>query len=415
MEIIKDKKGADILVRQLLNIGEAMYQAGGEISRIEDTLHRMGKRYGAKHVSVYAITSSIVLTAEFEEDYSVTQIRRITNRGGINCQKMEELNQLCRDCEKNPVGVDELKERVAEITNEAPQKLLVYIGQFIAVVAFTFFFGGNMVDAAVAAIGAIVICLMQHYFKKYFSAEFFFNIVVSFVTGIVVAFASMLIPNLHVNQILIGDIMVLIPGIAITNSIRYIFSGDIVSSLEKLMDSLIQAFGIAIGFMLSLLVSNVDLIDAVPLHEPYKSIVQIIAAGGGTLGFCIAFNMKIKHIIVPTIGGVICWSTYLLVQNNISMVFVATLISAIIIGTYGNIFARVIKVPTTVLYIPACVPLIPGGNLYYMALSILSSDWSKFMYNLVLLCIYTFGISIGLAIAGEFEKMIIKMKRRQLK
>lgn len=150
-----------------------------------------------------------------------------------------------------------------------------------------------------------------------------------------------------------------------------------------------------------------------PLLEPYKSVVQIIAAGIGTMGFCIAFNMKKKHIIIPTIGGVICWSTYLLVRNNINMVFVAALISAVIIGIYGNIFARVIKVPTTILYIPACVPLIPGGNLYYMALSMLSSDWSKFMYNLMLLSIYTFGISMGLAIVGEFEKMIIKIKRGQ--
>lgn len=28
-----------------------MYQSGGEISRIEDSLHRLGKKYGAKHVS----------------------------------------------------------------------------------------------------------------------------------------------------------------------------------------------------------------------------------------------------------------------------------------------------------------------------------------------------------------------------
>ena len=39
--------------------------------------------------------------------------------------------------------------------------------------------------------------------------------------------------------------------------------------------------------------------------------------------------------------------------------------------------------------------------------------WSKFMYNLMLLSIYTFGISMGLAIVGEFEKMIIKIKRGQ--
>jgi len=410
MEQIENKKDAELLIRQLLNIGEAMYQSGGEISRIEATLHRLGKSYGAKHVSAYAITSSIVLTAEFSEDFSITQIRRITNRSSFNCLRMEELDRLCRDCEMNPIPVKELQQKILSILAEKPDMRLVYLGQLLAAFSFTFFFGGNALDAAVAVLGAIVICLMQHFVKRIFSGEFFFNIAVSFVTGIVVALMSVLIPSLHTNQIIIGDIMILIPGIAITNSIRYIFSGDIVSSLEKLMDSLIQAFGIAIGFMLSLVVIKENLIDAQALLEPLKSIVQIVSAAFGTMGFCMAFNMKKKHIIIPTIGGIICWASYLFIQSNVNMIFLSTMLSAVIIGIYGNVFARIVKIPTTVLYIPACVPLIPGGNLYYMALAMISQDWNKFMHNLMLLTIYAFGISIGLAITNELEKMIRKIK-----
>lgn len=249
---------------------------------------------------------------------------------------------------------------------------------------------------------------MQQYVKKYFSAELFFNIVVSFATGVVVSCVSFFIPNLHVNQILIGDIMVLIPGIAITNSIRYIFSGDIVSSLEKLMDSLLQAFSIAVGFMLALLITRVPLTDATPLGEPLKSLLQVVFAGIGTLGFCMSFNMRKKHIIIPSIGGLICWASYLFMLNRTDMIFVSTLVSAIIIGIYGSVFSHIAKVPTTIMFIPACVPLIPGGNLYNMALSMISSDWSGFASNFALLALYTTGISFGLAIIGETEKIIAK-------
>ena len=38
---ISTKEDADIFMRQLLNIGEAMYMSGAEISRIEDSLHRL--------------------------------------------------------------------------------------------------------------------------------------------------------------------------------------------------------------------------------------------------------------------------------------------------------------------------------------------------------------------------------------
>ena len=48
MQLITNEKDGDIFIRQLLNIGEAMYKAGGEISRIEDSLHRLGKPHGIR-------------------------------------------------------------------------------------------------------------------------------------------------------------------------------------------------------------------------------------------------------------------------------------------------------------------------------------------------------------------------------
>lgn len=65
--LIANESDMDLLIRQMLNIGEAMYYAGAEISRIEETLYRLGKAYGAEHMNVYAITSSILITMEFRE------------------------------------------------------------------------------------------------------------------------------------------------------------------------------------------------------------------------------------------------------------------------------------------------------------------------------------------------------------
>lgn len=415
MSLIVSEKDGDIFIRQLLNIGEAMYQSGGEISRIEDSLHRLGKKYGAKHVSVYAITSSIVLTAEFENDFSVTQIRRITRRGSIDCQKMEKLNQLCRDCEANPMPVPLLREKVLELLSEKPRSRWIYLGQFIAAVAFTFFFGGNWMDSLVAAVGVCIICLMQRYVKRYCSAELFFNLITSFATGVVVNMICLFGKGLHVNQILIGVIMVLIPGIAITNSIRYILSGDIISSFEKLMDSLMQAFGIAAGFMLALFLVRCEPVSAVSSAAPWRVFGQLTTAFFGTLGFCITFNMRKKYIAVPAVGGLLCWAFYLLFDALSVGVFAAALLATIIVGICGEVFAHILKVPTTILFIPACVPLIPGGNLYYLTLALISSDWDKCVDNLVLLLLYAVGIAVGLALVSECEKMIRNMRRKMQK
>ena len=55
--------------------------------------------------------------------------------------------------------------------------------------------------------------------------------------------------GLHVMQdkIVIGAIMPLVPGIALTTSIRDLFNGDYLSGAIHLMDAILTAFCIAVG------------------------------------------------------------------------------------------------------------------------------------------------------------------------
>ena len=52
----------------------------------------------------------------------------------------------------------------------------------------------------------------------------------------------------HADLISIGNIMLLIPGIAFTNSVRDMFSGDTITGLLRFIESLLLAVTIALGF-----------------------------------------------------------------------------------------------------------------------------------------------------------------------
>ena len=53
------------------------------------------------------------------------------------------------------------------------------------------------------------------------------------------------------NKIIIGNIMLLIPGIALTNSIRDMISGDIMSGMLRFFDAILVAAAIAAGYILA--------------------------------------------------------------------------------------------------------------------------------------------------------------------
>lgn len=63
-------------------------------------------------------------------------------------------------------------------------------------------------------------------------------------------------PNL--NEIIIGSLMPLVPGLAITNSLRDIIAGDLVAGSAKFIEAFLIAVGIAIGSasILSILINH---------------------------------------------------------------------------------------------------------------------------------------------------------------
>ncbi|MCD8068201.1 MAG: threonine/serine exporter family protein, partial [Lachnospiraceae bacterium] len=61
----------------------------------------------------------------------------------------------------------------------------------------------------------------------------------------------------QMDMIMIGNVMLLIPGLALTNSLRDLMTGDIVSGTLKLVNSLLIAVFIACGFVLSMMIFQV--------------------------------------------------------------------------------------------------------------------------------------------------------------
>ena len=79
-----------------------------------------------------------------------------------------------------------------------------------------------------------------------------FNLLCSFITGVAICFSARLFTFLHADKIMMGDIMLLIPGIAMTNSIRDVLVGDTIAGVMKFVESLLWAGAIACGFMLAI-------------------------------------------------------------------------------------------------------------------------------------------------------------------
>ncbi len=248
LALIMTKTEAEEILYCAMTIGEQILSSGGEAGRVEDTIRRICLAYGADRVDVFSITSSIITTM-YGDDFGIcTQTRRVT--GMVNdLDRLDRLNQLSREiCEKK-ITYPEICNKLAQI-DRAPKysfamQLFVYA---LISGSFSVFFGGNAGDAIASAVIGILLKLIQTFVSRG-SVNALITALMASVSGGFLARSFVIFGiGSHVDLISIGNIMLLIPGIPLTNSLRDMFSGDIITGLIRFMESILLALVIALGF-----------------------------------------------------------------------------------------------------------------------------------------------------------------------
>lgn len=251
-----DKTYSDLLTG-LLNMAEAMLVCGSEITRVEDTVTRIGMACGAVDMNVFVITSCIIITMSTPGGRELTQTRRVLVAGGTDFVKLEKFNDLSRRCCAGKVDAADLSREVAQIDAMQPSRWRLYVGSVLAAGGFAVFFGGSLLDGAVAALFALLICALQEKLLPISMNQLSFNLICSVIVGVLTGIlCTKVLPVLHMDKIMIGYIMLLIPGLAMTNSVRNVLVGNTISGIMRLIEALLWAAALALGFMIAMFVTG---------------------------------------------------------------------------------------------------------------------------------------------------------------
>ncbi|MBQ6508883.1 MAG: threonine/serine exporter family protein [Flexilinea sp.] len=124
-------------------------------------------------------------------------------------------------------------------------------------------------------------------------------------------------------------------------------------------------------------------------------ILQIIASGLAGCGFGIMFHIKPRYLPLIIIGSALSWLVFLAALQLWGIRSMAMITAAIVVTIWSEIFARIVKLPVSVIYTPTIVPLIPGGNLYYCLRGFVTDSRADFLNYGGLLLEDALGIVLG--------------------
>ncbi|MBR6594178.1 MAG: threonine/serine exporter family protein [Clostridia bacterium] len=231
-----------------IKIAEGMMRSGGETYRAEECCIKVLEACGASNISVIALPTALLASAEIDGEHR-TESASIKSRG-MDLDGIARYNSISRRLVSGEIGVDEAFAELEQKKKESAWLSCVLTA--FAAGFFAFVFGGTAIDFLPTLIAALLAQVFRHFASKLSHYGFLSVLGSCIIIGVCARGAVALLPTCSQEAIIVGGIIYLVPGLALTNAVRDTLNGDLVSGVARFADAMITAIVIAAGIAIAL-------------------------------------------------------------------------------------------------------------------------------------------------------------------
>ena len=237
--------------------GDILLASGAEIFRVEETIDRIARAYGVNSSDAFVLSSGIFLTAESGKKQEFARVRHIplspagcsaSPLSAARLDKVTAVNQLSREIEEGLHAPKEAKAWLLDI-QRMPDKPRWHqvLASGVGSACFCFLFGGDVVDSMVAFLSGFVLYFYLLYLLRGRMSKIATNISGGALVTLIAVFLYQAGIGHHLDKVIIGSIIPLVPGVNFTNAIRDIADQDYIAGSVRMLDALLVTFCIALG------------------------------------------------------------------------------------------------------------------------------------------------------------------------
>lgn len=140
--------------------------------------------------------------------------------------------------------------------------------------------------------------------------------------------------------------------------------------------------------------------DKFPLYMHF--LMSAIATGG----FAVFINCPKLDVIMSGIIGGLGWITYRAIHLSTEGVIFPYFFATMVIGFLASVVSNRNKKPTIIYIIPGVIPLVPGYNMYYTMLYLVTQKYDLALRNFLDSIFIAFAIASGLLFTESLRKIV---------
>ena len=396
------------------DLGYELAMSGAETFRVEESISRILQAYDID-AEVFVIPNCMHISIEPVIGRPLTRMRRIGVHGN-DLDAVEKFSSLSRRiCAQRPAP--EIAAKWLEETRQQRRSYgfaMYMIGHFLGSFGFALLFGGSLADALCSGVCGLLVGIINRLIDNWGGNQFFRIIAAAFPMALLAYGMDALHLSTNTDCVIIGALMLLVPGLLFTNAMRDIIFGDTNSGINRIVQVLLIAVAIALGTAAAWRCSA--FLWGAPAESivlQHNLLIHCFAAFVGCIGFTILFNIHGWGSLLCVLAGVLAWLTYLLTlrmgSSDLTAYFFATLVAA----AYSEAMARIRKFPAISYLVVGIFPLIPGAGVYYTMNHAVQGRMDQFASQGMHTAAIAGIMAVGILMVSTSVRIITTLRRRR--
>lgn len=225
-----------------------LIECGCSSNRVELLTQKLGASWGFE-VETLAIPTGVWITVR-RRGVNVIDLTRIRS-WSIDLGRLTRINSLVDAIHDHHISIEDATARLDEIGASAPPYglLLTVLAGAGTSPILIYSYGGSPLEIALALpIGAVVQVLQKYLFSgenRRYVADFLSSIFVA----LYACTANLLFPAVDVPRMIVGGIVVLVPGLVLVNAIHEVAQKNLVSGAAKLLEAIVITASLGCGVL----------------------------------------------------------------------------------------------------------------------------------------------------------------------
>lgn len=138
-------------------------------------------------------------------------------------------------------------------------------------------------------------------------------------------------------------------------------------------------------------------------------LLEMVVAFVAVFFIAVTLEAPKRTLRYGAMAGGLGWGVYLVGLLFMDIV-AATFMASLFIAWIAHLFARYLKTPVTIYFIPAFITLVPGAGVYQSVYSFINKDYALAQQHLVLTLQISGAIALAIFIVDSLFGLVARIK-----